>query len=113
MKHNKINERLVEIMARSLIVGCCEPFSVKDKETEKQVKMCRVYVTRESMDTYGQKCEEVLLTTSNGGFQRIAEFENNVIDLVGLECDVDRNTKGKLENFALIMPKAVEKAVKA
>lgn len=100
-------------MARSLIVGCCEPFVVKDKETETKVKMIRVYVTRESMDTYGKKCEEVLLTTANGGYQRIAEFENNVFDLVGLECDIDRNTKGKLENFSLIVPKAVEKAVKA
>ena len=100
-------------MARSLIVGCSEPFSVTDKVTDNKVKMIRVYVTRESMDTYGHKCEEVLLTTSNGGFQRIADFEKNVIDLVGLECDVDRNTKGKLENFALIMPKAVEKVVKA
>jgi len=94
-------------MAKNVIIGACLPFAVKDKETGNSVKMCRIYVVRQAMDVFGQKAEEIVL--HGAGYKKIEAFENDVSQLIGLECETDysvgKNGKGKLENFELLLDK--------
>lgn len=95
-------------MARNTIIGVGEPFFVTEKETNKKTKMVRLYVVRECMDVYGQYASEVLLV--GPACSRIEQFESDVTQLIGLECEIDyyvnsRTGKGKLENFALVLDK--------
>jgi len=92
-------------MARNTIIGVGEPFVVEDKDTGKKIKMVRVYVVRQAMDVFGQKAQEI--TLHGMSYKRIEKFEDDVSQLLGLECDVDYtvNSKGRgqLENFELIL----------
>lgn len=85
-------------MAKNTIIGVGSPFSFKNKEDE-TINMVRVYVVRQCMDVFGQKAEEV--TLMGVGFERIAPYLSDMKSLVGMECEVDRNQKGKLENFEI------------